>query len=70
MQLTHKYHINTALTGTCIKQPFTILYMLNITIEVHVGNAYIDCILKIVCNSHLCKKPLSLTACDRNANQK
>ncbi|KRX67175.1 hypothetical protein T09_2542 [Trichinella sp. T9] len=32
MQLTHKYHINTALTGTCIKQPFTILYMLNITI--------------------------------------
>ncbi|KRX69124.1 hypothetical protein T06_2488 [Trichinella sp. T6] len=28
MLRTHKYHINTAITETCIKQPFTILYML------------------------------------------
>ncbi|KRX44924.1 hypothetical protein T05_16516 [Trichinella murrelli] len=26
-QITHKYHINTAITGTCIKQSFTISYM-------------------------------------------
>ncbi|KRZ86649.1 hypothetical protein T08_1745 [Trichinella sp. T8] len=24
----HMYHINTAITGTCIRQPFTILYRL------------------------------------------
>ncbi|XP_003373541.1 conserved hypothetical protein [Trichinella spiralis] len=28
MLQTHKYHINTAITGACIKQPFIILYML------------------------------------------
>ncbi|KRX32154.1 hypothetical protein T05_14379 [Trichinella murrelli] len=28
MLQTHKYHINTAITETCIKQPFTISYML------------------------------------------
>ncbi|KRX32513.1 hypothetical protein T05_3923 [Trichinella murrelli] len=28
MLQTHKYHINRAITGTCIKQPFTISYML------------------------------------------
>ncbi|KRZ91080.1 hypothetical protein T08_9308 [Trichinella sp. T8] len=27
MLQTHKYHINTAITGTCIKQSFTISYM-------------------------------------------
>ncbi|KRX15493.1 hypothetical protein T07_52, partial [Trichinella nelsoni] len=28
MLQTHKYHINITITGTCIKQPFTISYML------------------------------------------
>ncbi|KRX54199.1 hypothetical protein T09_8524 [Trichinella sp. T9] len=27
LEKTHKYHINTAITGTCIKQSFTISYM-------------------------------------------
>ncbi|KRX14836.1 hypothetical protein T07_14588 [Trichinella nelsoni] len=55
MLQTHKYHINTAITGTCIKQPFTISYMLKFicmlkaskqmrnshVIERSVGNAYV-----------------------------
>ncbi|KRX33965.1 hypothetical protein T05_3313 [Trichinella murrelli] len=28
MLQTHKYHINITITGTCIKQPFIISYML------------------------------------------
>ncbi|KRZ89769.1 hypothetical protein T08_11858 [Trichinella sp. T8] len=34
MLQTHKYHINITITGTCIKQPFTISVR-------SVGNAYI-----------------------------
>ncbi|KRZ82361.1 hypothetical protein T08_5990 [Trichinella sp. T8] len=30
MLQTHKYHINRAITETCIKQPITISYMLEI----------------------------------------
>ncbi|KRY30119.1 hypothetical protein T01_4867 [Trichinella spiralis] len=55
MLQTHKYHINTAITGACIKQPFIILYMLEFilmlkankqmrnshVIERSVGNAYV-----------------------------
>ncbi|KRY32355.1 hypothetical protein T01_1677 [Trichinella spiralis] len=75
MLQTHKYHINTAITGACIKQPFIILYMLEFILMLKarsVGNAYVTLteeerqrvklILKILCNSHLCKKPLSLAA--------
>ncbi|KRX33084.1 hypothetical protein T05_1012 [Trichinella murrelli] len=41
MLQTHKYHINTAITETCIKQPITISYMLEIIcIEGSVENAY------------------------------
>ncbi|KRY33629.1 hypothetical protein T01_13671 [Trichinella spiralis] len=68
MLQTHKYHINITIIATCIRQPFTIsymlkfIYMLKASKEESVRNAYIDCILKRLCNSHLCKKPFSLTA--------
>ncbi|KRY07929.1 hypothetical protein T12_7760 [Trichinella patagoniensis] len=48
MLQTHKYHINITITGTCIKQPFTISYMLkficmlNASKEGSVENAYIS----------------------------
>ncbi|KRX12419.1 hypothetical protein T07_2668, partial [Trichinella nelsoni] len=44
MLQTHMYHINTAITGTCIRQPFTILYRLKFICMLKariVGNAYI-----------------------------
>ncbi|KRY29245.1 hypothetical protein T01_3642 [Trichinella spiralis] len=47
MLQTHKYHINTSITGTCIKQSFTISYihkficMLKASKEESVRNAYI-----------------------------
>ncbi|KAL1245158.1 26S proteasome non-ATPase regulatory subunit [Trichinella spiralis] len=44
-QQTHKYHINIAISGTCIRQPFTISYMLKFI-----------CMLKAnkqICNSHV-----------------
>ncbi|XP_003372447.1 conserved hypothetical protein [Trichinella spiralis] len=65
MLQTHKYHINITIIATCIRQPFTISYMLKF---IYMLKA--NCILKRLCSSHLCKKPFSLTACDRNANQK
>ncbi|KRY25061.1 hypothetical protein T01_16137, partial [Trichinella spiralis] len=48
MLQTHKYHINITITGTCIKQPYTISYMLkficmlNASEEGSVGNTYIS----------------------------
>ncbi|KRY34695.1 hypothetical protein T01_1060 [Trichinella spiralis] len=44
MLQTHKYHINIAISGTCIRQPFTISYMLKFICMLKariVGNAYI-----------------------------
>ncbi|KRY58202.1 hypothetical protein T03_6472 [Trichinella britovi] len=47
MLQTHKYHINRAITGTCVKQPFTISYMLKFICMLKankvgsVGNAYV-----------------------------
>ncbi|KRY21539.1 hypothetical protein T12_5872 [Trichinella patagoniensis] len=47
MLQTHKYHINTAITETCIKQPFTIscmlkfISMLKASEVENVGNAYV-----------------------------
>ncbi|KRX40948.1 hypothetical protein T09_15597, partial [Trichinella sp. T9] len=43
----HKYHINITITGTCIKQPLIISYMLKFICMLNaskvrsVGNAYI-----------------------------
>ncbi|KRZ49491.1 hypothetical protein T02_7916 [Trichinella nativa] len=69
MLQTHKYHINTAITGTCIKQSFTISYMHKFICMLKakgVRNAYIELIFGLyfetLCNSHLCEKPFSLTA--------
>ncbi|KRY29964.1 hypothetical protein T03_15404, partial [Trichinella britovi] len=45
MLQTHKYNINRAIIGTCIKQPFTISYMLKficmLKANKSVGNAYV-----------------------------
>ncbi|KRY07928.1 hypothetical protein T12_11177 [Trichinella patagoniensis] len=46
MLQTHKYHINITITGTCIRQPFTISYMLKFICMLNakgsVENAYIS----------------------------
>ncbi|XP_003370098.1 conserved hypothetical protein [Trichinella spiralis] len=84
MLQTHKYHINTSITGTCIKQSFTISYIHKFICmlkakkkcskRIHSSDRgkkttcklYIETFMQL----SLCKKPFSLTACDRNANQK
>ncbi|KRX51437.1 hypothetical protein T09_11353 [Trichinella sp. T9] len=61
MLQTHKYHINTAITGTCIKQSFTISYMHKFICMLK-AKLIFGLYFETLCNSHLCEKPFSLTA--------
>ncbi|XP_003374339.1 putative lysylphosphatidylglycerol synthetase [Trichinella spiralis] len=44
MLQTHKCHINIAITGTCIRQPFTISYMLKFICMLNAIICYVICV--------------------------